>query len=309
MTITLVSQGASGYARGTAVIASGTFTVTLQQAPVSGNLLILCFAGQGSTAVPYITGISQTNVTWTSQKVCPDSNIYQDTEIWAGVVSASAGTVITVTVAGGTGGMYGEIADVFEYSGLLTSGFLDKTAYNNGAESSSLDTGTTATTTQASELWIGCTGGVGSGGANPTQTTPTNAFTLYDGVKVATSGSDYSSLGCFIKIASVTGAADSGATAASSSTYWTGVIVTFIAATVTNINVSDSGSGSDVVAFITSSASDSGSGSDAAQIKLPISDSGSGSDVVTNINNKSSDSGSGSDVAQIGLPMAIAVRR
>ena len=222
MSITLVQSNA----KGTAAIASGTFTVTLQQAPVNGNLLILCFAGQGSTAVPYITGISQTNVTWTSQEVCPDSNIYQDTEIWVGVVSASAGTVITITVAGGTGGMYGEIADVCEWSGLSTSGFLDKTGYNNGAENTATGTGTTVTTTQASELWIGCTGGVGTSGADPTQTNPTNGFTLLDGVKVATSGADYSSLAYLYQIVSSTGTANSGTTIAGT-TYWNGCIATF----------------------------------------------------------------------------------
>ncbi len=235
MSITLVQSNA----KGTAAIASGTFTVTLQQAPVNGNLLILCFAGQGSTAVPYITGISQTNVTWTSQEVCPDSNIYQDTEIWVGVVSASAGTVITITVAGGTGGMYGEIADVCEWSGLSTSGFLDKTGYNNGAENTATGTGTTVTTTQASELWIGCTGGVGTSGADPTQTNPTNGFTLLDGVKVATSGADYSSLAYLYQIVSSTGTANSGTTIAGT-TYWTGCIATFKASATTTYTITAS---------------------------------------------------------------------
>jgi hypothetical protein len=189
-------------------------------APTNGNLLLLTFTSYRNDALgryATISSISQTGVTWIKQisKTNPtDLDHTQDTEIWAGVVGSGASATITITLAyyANAGG----IADVCEYSGMLTSGFLDKTATNSGL-SSSPDTGTTATTAQADELWIGCTGLNGS----RSQSTPTNGFTLLDGAV-------YSSCSCAYleKIVSATGTANSGTTG-SGSAYWAGCIATF----------------------------------------------------------------------------------
>src|SRR5208283_2805742 len=101
--ITLVQ----GPVQGTASTSSGTFTVTLSTAPTSGDVLILVFTGTGGTADPSVSSISQTGVTW-SKAIAEDNSATLDTEIWYGIVGASAGTTITVTVSGGTGGTYGE---------------------------------------------------------------------------------------------------------------------------------------------------------------------------------------------------------
>lgn len=221
-TITLVSQGASGYAQGSGIIASGTFTVTLQQAPVSGNLLILNFNGGASGANPTISGITQTNVAW-SVAIAEDSGVAPDSEIWKGAVSASAGTVITVTVAGGTGTWYYELADVCEWSGL--SGVVDKTAVNAGGTSSATSTGTTAATTQTVELWIGAISA--SFSSSQAQSAPTNSFTLLDGADKSLAG-QHVSTGYLYYVASSTGTASSGTTLANSGTN-SGCIATFYA--------------------------------------------------------------------------------
>jgi hypothetical protein len=197
MTITRISQGASGYAKGTS--ATATLTVNLQQAPVSGNLLVACIAMCSGSNIA-VSSISQTNVTWTEQKKVYTA--YAETLIWAGVVSASAGTAITVNLASAPS--YGSIADVCEYSGLLTTGFLDKTASWTGVSPNAL-TGTTATTTQATELWIGAT--VIAGADCPQQATPLNSFTLLDGTRYGS----YLTISYLEYIASATGTANSGA--------------------------------------------------------------------------------------------------
>ena len=78
-------------------------------------------------------------------------------------------------------------------------------------------TGTTATTTQAKELWIG---GI-TVEASASQTTPTNGFTLLDGATTGVS----TSVAYLENIVSTTGTASSGTTISSNS--YVGCIATF----------------------------------------------------------------------------------
>jgi hypothetical protein len=227
-TIARVSQGTNGYARGKAINGDSTLTVILQQAPVSGNLLILCFGSMiGGSAYISIDHITETNVAWTKQ--IQSQYMYatygQDAEIWVGVVTGSASTTVTVTLSGATS-YFGCIADVVEYSGLDTTGFLDKTAATGDMTSSGL-TGTTITTTQANELWIGCVSAGAYWGSYP-QTTPLNGFTLLDG---ASSGLGDCTVAFLEYIADATGTASSGTTITVGTDPWAGCIATFKAAT------------------------------------------------------------------------------
>src|SRR5271157_3978700 len=143
VTMQNVSQGSNGYAQGTAQITSGTFNVILQQAPVSGNLLVLCYISGADTTIPNISGISQSNVTWHKAVASPRSNC--EVEIWYAVAGSSAGTTITVTVANGAGGHPGEIADVCEWNSSTgwAASPLDQTAVNYATSGSTpSDTGT-----------------------------------------------------------------------------------------------------------------------------------------------------------------------
>jgi len=213
-----------GNARGTGT--GGTsfpVAATLSGAPVAGNILVLTGLGvntssTGDAYYVYINSITQTNVTWTKQvgKRCTategasPTGIY--TEIWYGVVGASAGVTVTANYVAAAATTNGGIIDVCEYSGLLTSGFLDQTATNVSLNSTTLSTGTTGNTTQNDELWIGATGGAGALSAT-TQSSPTNGFTLLDGADLNISGY-HQSLGFLEKIVSSTGTANSGTTAA-----------------------------------------------------------------------------------------------
>lgn len=215
MTIAHVA-GQSG--QGIVSYGATTIPVTMALTPIAGNVLVAAI-GTLQWASPAITvdSISQIGVTWTRQNNSPlwdQANV----EIWLGVVGSSPSTSITVNLSGSI--LAGAVADVYEYSRVATSSFLDKIATNIGF-SEYPDTGTTAATTQAAELWIGAT----LAAFNSTnQSTPTNGFTMYDGVAIAGTGGNYYSLAFLEKIVSATGTANSGTTTAASG--WTGCIAT-----------------------------------------------------------------------------------
>jgi hypothetical protein len=203
-----------GVARGTST--SSSVSVTMGATPTQGNVLIATVSSSMYPSGPAtVSSITQTGVTWTKQA----NNAYNsewDAEIWYGVIGSGASTSVTITLSATAN--YGAVVDICEYSGLNTTTFLDKTA-TNGGSSTTTDTGTTATTTQANELWIG---------AITTnlryQSAPTNSFGQFDGNEYSNIGSVY-----LEKIVSSTQAANSGTTP-SSSAYYSGCIATFKAA-------------------------------------------------------------------------------
>jgi len=200
-----------GNAKGTST--TNNISVTMASTPTSGNVLIAVIGMNTSSKNVSVTSIIQTGVTWTLQ-VRSTNGSYLGIEIWLGVVGAGAATGITINLSGNAA--YGGVADVCEYSGVAISGYLDKTAINAGT-SYQIDTGTTVTTTQADELWIGG----GSPAGADTQSSPTNGFTLLDGVYY-----NYVSVSYLEKIVSATGTANSGTTIGVYHV-WAGCIATF----------------------------------------------------------------------------------
>jgi hypothetical protein len=208
-----------GNAKGTAPGGSTSITATLDYTPTEGNVLI-AVVGAGSTGAyaQEVTSISQTGVTWTKQ-VADDNNHNIASEIWLGVVGSGASETLTVNlytniVPGSMG-----IVDVCEYTGIATTNYLDKTASQNGGPSDVHYTGTTNTTTQADELWIG---GIFVS-SNYDQTSPSNGFTLLDGAANYPYGSN---LGYFEKIVSSTGTAVTSSHTFNDAYYY-GCIATF----------------------------------------------------------------------------------
>jgi hypothetical protein len=201
--------------------AATTLTVTLGSAPTNGNTLIAVITAAGQYEVTgQVSGISETGATWT-KAVAQGSQGACDTEIWYANNVSGASTTITITQAA-SGYMSAVVA---EYSGLATSGVLDKTASNYNSGSSTGDTGTTATTSQANELWIG---GIGYDSYATSQlSSPTNGFTVVNWANG--SGSWWLgevSTNFLAHNATATGTADSsGAIGAAAS--WDGVMATF----------------------------------------------------------------------------------
>jgi hypothetical protein len=207
MTITLVQ----GPYRGTGS-RTDTITATFGATPTNGNLLIAVVACATGSIVT--SGVAETNATWT--KAVNSSYGTQDISIWYSYVTASNfGTAVTATIDTFGGGL--GVINIFEYSGLVTSNVLDKTATQSIQKTTSPVTGTTATTSQTVEL---CIGGLCGSGAT-TVSTPINSFTLYDGV-------DYASVNntSLAYIASATGTYSSGGTSFSNINF-VGAIATF----------------------------------------------------------------------------------
>jgi parallel beta-helix repeat protein len=213
-----------GPTKGSANIAEGTFTANLSNKPTCGNILILGYSGIGVGA-PSISTISQLNVVW-SRAVTNGAQ-----SIWYGIVLPNAGTTITITVTGGYGSLaFLNTAIVCEWRGLSITNCVDRTAINSDGYVVASDTGTTSITSQADELWIGITNCfVNSGSA--TQSSPTNGFTILDGISV-TQPTYADSTAYLYKIVNTTGQANSGTSFAGG--WYTGAIATFRAATPTN---------------------------------------------------------------------------
>jgi hypothetical protein len=117
-------------------------------------VLVACI-GLNRGAGNSVTSITQTGVTWLKAKSQVQDSGYATAEIWYGIVGVGASKTVTVNLSI-TGTYYGATADICEYSGLNTTSLLDKTASNIGALGTVTDTGTTASTSQNNELWIGC---------------------------------------------------------------------------------------------------------------------------------------------------------
>ena len=209
-----------GLAQGTST-SSNSIPVTLSGTPKSGDVLIAVIGtyrtgGTNIRTVSSISGGSGSTNTWhqiTSESYS-GSNTAEDVEIWEGIVS-SGSTSVTITISGSTSTY--AVADICEYSGIVTSSpYSDQTAVSTNSGTST-STGTTGTTTQASELWIG---GI-TVGANAAQTSPTNGFTLLDGNVYSSS----MSVAYLANTVYTTGTASSGTTI--SSNRYVGCIATF----------------------------------------------------------------------------------
>jgi hypothetical protein len=249
MTIAFV-QHARGYVTGAS---NQDVIVNLASAPIAGNVLIAT-AGAGDGANPVISGISQTNVAWSLVASDGDNGGGNNScEIWIGIVSANAGTQITVSYSVGSGNGAAQIVNVCEFSGIDTANPVDKIAKSGSSSGSTITTGLTDTTTQNDELLVGslsaadCLPPVGTMYFD----TPTNGFTMLDGAGLhaenyilTTEANAFN-----YKIVSLTGQAQTGVTAEAvgGGCYWYAIIVTFKASagpiikTVTDsISLSDS---------------------------------------------------------------------
>lgn len=121
--------------------------VTLGATPGDGNLLVALIA-TANAATGQVSSISQTGATWVrAVEVASASNT---TEIWYAENVSGAGTSVTVNYSGTA--LTNII--ILEFDGIVSSSSLDQTASNTGTYPGSADSGTTATTSQANEVWV-----------------------------------------------------------------------------------------------------------------------------------------------------------
>jgi hypothetical protein len=190
--------------------AEGIFNVTMANTPTAGNTLIAAVYSwqEDSSPIPTVYSIIQTGVTWNMAYRKTYSGYGEQTDIWYGVIGAGASKTVSINMTGGVTNDAFEIADICEWSGLAANP-VDKTIgtyqWYSAPGGRWVDTGTTALTTQADELWIGA---IGVFANQAQQSSPSEGFTMLDGAQqLLPNGGNYASLSYLYSIKSATGQA------------------------------------------------------------------------------------------------------
>jgi hypothetical protein len=204
--------------------ATTTPSATWPSATTAGNLLVA------------VVGVNQQNVAggvtitppagWTLVDAAANQGDNVAVSMYMKAAAASESGAVTFTLSSSRK----SVVALSEWPVTLASP-LDKHA--NAATtigSATATSGTTATTTAASELWIA--GLVNQAGTGQTQSAPTNGFTLLDPSIVTGSGGAQLTFGLYTKTATAVGAASCDATL-SASANWAGVIGTFLVSAAT----------------------------------------------------------------------------
>ncbi|MBN2765096.1 MAG: T9SS type A sorting domain-containing protein [Paludibacteraceae bacterium] len=194
-----------------------TFSVNLGTAPQNGNTLIAVISGR-TTATNNVSGISTASGTNWTQAVSRTNSNGVSVEIWYTTAISNATSTITINTTNAAR----TAAIVMEYTGLLYASPLDQTGTASG-RSTTVSTGTTATTTVASELWIGA---FGLSSSAYTLSSIQNSFTAIGNAVTtnATTGNNANAFALERKVAS-TGTAYTAASITRSQ--WAGAIATF----------------------------------------------------------------------------------
>jgi hypothetical protein len=140
-----------------------------------------------------VSSVTQTNCTWVFAIRKQQTGDGISTETWYCVsAGASPGTTITITYASA---VTRRTAVVQQYSSAFASSPLDVSASTSatlgGGTATSIASGTTGATTQASEAWVFSTYALetdGDGGATPTLSSPSNSFSIIQQVTGNQSG-------------------------------------------------------------------------------------------------------------------------
>jgi trimeric autotransporter adhesin len=242
MSITRVQYASNGTTTG-----ATTLTATLGTAATAGNLLVAIIgvgstASQGSCSTPAGWSLAVGPVGDTSASPIP-VELYIFYKIAAG---GETGITATDTVSSGIS------IEMWEWSsttGWLTSP-VDQTASSAAqAATTTPVSGTTSTTTQANELWIGAISAHKS--TEITYSSPSNGFTQETEAWGGGSAFYAPNTGAFYKVVSSTGAASVSATA-SISTGFGGAIATFMPSPVVQTVHSSGTSGTSASATLAS---------------------------------------------------------
>jgi hypothetical protein len=183
---------------------SATASATWDTATTEGNLLVLVVTNRDGNAVTTPAG-------WTlaeERRVAASQTIY----VFYKQGAASESGAVNATLSGSVPWQ----AYLLEYAHIAPTGALDVTVDATGT-STTPSTGTTATTTQAQELWLG----ILNQGSGAVHTLPTNGFTIVD-----QSQESGHSTAVLEKTVTATGTASTSTTTSSGSA-WVGVMVTF----------------------------------------------------------------------------------
>lgn len=163
MAITLVQHASSTtqFTSGTSGTASATFTSNITATNCVICTFTICALNKSfSLGTPSVTTNGSAD-NWASVLLnTGDASL--PVGIWADPNAAGSQKIIDVAVSfGATASTSESVAiciDIFEVSGLTTSSPTDKTSHSNSASATTWSSGTTGTTSQAAEFWVGVAG-------------------------------------------------------------------------------------------------------------------------------------------------------
>jgi prolyl-tRNA editing enzyme YbaK/EbsC (Cys-tRNA(Pro) deacylase) len=208
------SAGSSGS------VAANSFNVTVP-VPTNGNALVAVISTRG-TAGNQVTGLTQSGAIWTrASQGTNTANGGSTVEIWCAPNVTNAGTTVTVNLASSLHAA----AVVMEYSGLVTTNPTDVSAGASG-NNINANTGSTPTTTQPNEVWVG---GIGLDTSADTLSAILNSFISVTNVASTDNPNKNALVYALERVAAANAPALSGGTV-SSSAQWSGTMATFKAA-------------------------------------------------------------------------------
>ena len=216
MTFTLAQAAVPGSANAL------TLTLTLASPTTAGNCLIVCVGTSSTAAASAVASVKLGGSVgnFAAEETSGTSGSLQGrAEIWADPNCAGGQTAVLITVAGGSGANTGIGAVVYEFTGIPTSSAVDQVHPGQGT-STPWSSGSTPTTTQASELWVGAY--CGSDFAGGKTITPPAAFT-----NIATQLATVTYFTAGYQIVSSTGAAAYAGTGNSGTQSWGAAVATF----------------------------------------------------------------------------------
>lgn len=181
----------------------------------NNNTLVAVIGTRGVTA-NRVTSINQTGAVWVKATQAVNEN-GNTTEIWYTTSLSSASTNITINLAE----QLNASAIITQYSGILTTNALDKTANSTGS-SNTANTGTTTQTSQSNQLWVGglTVNDIGAFG------NPNNDFTkIAESASTGGLNNTRNNTTYLEKIVTSTGIANTSASISSNN--WSGAIATF----------------------------------------------------------------------------------
>lgn len=205
-------------------------------APTNGNTLVAVIGTRGA-ATGRVTSITETGVTWVRAVQTANTNGVTS-EIWYALNISGAGATVTVNLIASLKAS----AIIAEYSNVTSISALDQTALSTG-NNANPGTGTTPTTAQADEVWVGGLAAIGT----PTWSSPINSFSIIASAESTTGNASTRNTAAYLdRVVSATGAAATAATL-STSAQWAGVIATLKQNALPTLSISQPDGVSDMI--------------------------------------------------------------
>jgi hypothetical protein len=241
------------HASNTASVTSGTsstLAATFSASTIAGNCLFatITIATANGTSAATISSVTSNGAAehWASEVSAvqnPGLGGATTTAIWADPNTTGGQTIVDVTVTlptAPTGTAEAAfMVNTFEFSGVAGSGILDKSDSATSSGSNAWSSGTTATTTQASEVWIGAA--TANLSSSFTMTPPATLWTNETLLSTSWGNAGTAKQAAGYQIVSSTGTAVYAGSTSSVSTIWSAAVATFKGGAVSAVSLPNAG--------------------------------------------------------------------